>query len=395
MQGEKATLGATIALHNAGLLTALCLSADLPNGGSAPEWIHLLPAGEVRTVDGRGPYRLQDAERVLRESLNAAGGRMPVDENHATDLAAPKGLPAPSRGWIVELQQRDDGVWGKVEWTDEGRALVASRAYRGISPAILHDKSGRVLQILRASLVNTPNLRGLSALHHQETNMDFMKRLRAQLGLKDDADEAAILLALQSTTALQTQMVTIAKAVGLKDDTPVDKIVAGVTALATSKDGAALQAALGPIAKAAGLKEDAGAQAVLQAVTTLAAGANTAVTALQAELVGVTTQLNNVQASLATDAATKFVDDAIKRGVVGVKPLREHYIAMHAADPARVEKEINALPALGASGALQTPPENKDGKIALSAEQMQAATLLGIKPDDYRKTLEAERASAA
>ena len=35
----------------------------LPEG--APDWVHLLPAGEIRTCDGRGPYRVPDAARTF------------------------------------------------------------------------------------------------------------------------------------------------------------------------------------------------------------------------------------------------------------------------------------------------------------------------------------------
>ncbi len=132
------------------------------SGAEVPDWIHLLPPGPIQTGDRRGPYSLIDAEAVARASLSE-GDRLPIDENHATDLAAPKGLPAPARGWIVEMQAREDGVWGRVEWTDVGRDLVSGRAYRGISPVIAHDKAKRVLAVLRASLINKPNLRGLPA----------------------------------------------------------------------------------------------------------------------------------------------------------------------------------------------------------------------------------------
>lgn len=211
-------------------LTVLCAALPLPDAGQdkpAPDWIHLLPAGSFSGTDGRGPYHDKDADRLVEASLEAMAGSGVVDENHATDLATPKGEPAPARGWITALEARTDGIWGKVDWTRAGLALLADRAYRHISPVIMHLKDGTVTAILRASLVNKPNLRGLAALN-QETPMDFMDKLRAALGLGDDADEAAV--------------------------------IAGIDA---AKGGTALQAALddvlGPIAKAAGL--DSGAMA--------------------------------------------------------------------------------------------------------------------------------------
>jgi hypothetical protein len=132
-------------------------------GAGAPQWIHLLPAGTIRTADKRGPYVVKSMHAIA--SKLAPGDKLPIDECHSTDLAVPNGGSAPARGWIIALEARADGLWGKVDWTPSGRELVADRAYRGISPVILHDKSGNVLAILRASLTNTPNLQGLVTLH--------------------------------------------------------------------------------------------------------------------------------------------------------------------------------------------------------------------------------------
>lgn len=151
------------------MLTALCAALPLPPAepDAAPRYIHLLPAGEVTTMDGRGPYRVPSAAALIAASL-AVGDRLPIDENHSTDIAAPKGAPSPAQGWIIGLQARSDGIWGEVEWNAAGRGLVAEKAYRHISPVIAHRPDGTVTGILRASLVNRPNLRGLTALHQQE-----------------------------------------------------------------------------------------------------------------------------------------------------------------------------------------------------------------------------------
>jgi phage I-like protein len=184
---------------------ALCAEQPLPVSGTAdvPEFVHLLPAGKILTRDGRGPYRLDDATAVIAGSL-AKGASLPIDENHSTDLAAPKGAPAPARGWIVELQARADGIWGRVQWTDEGRGMVASRAYRHISPVIAYDATGRVHRILRASLVNEPNLVSLTALNAANATanpepfiMDLTKLIE-MLGLPADADEAAVIEAIRA-----------------------------------------------------------------------------------------------------------------------------------------------------------------------------------------------------
>lgn len=243
-------------------LTALCTALPLPDASQdkpAPEWIHLLPAGSFSGADGRGPYHVQNANKLVEASLEAMAGSGVVDENHSTDLATPKGEPAPARGWITALEARADGIWGKVDWTRAGLALLADRAYRHISPVIMHLKDGTVTAILRASLVNKPNLRGLAALN-QETPMDFMDKLRAALGLGDDADEAAVITGIGAAkggsalqTALDEALRPIAKAAGLAEDADAKAVLAGVEQLAKAKpasdDGTvkALQAELGKV----------------------------------------------------------------------------------------------------------------------------------------------------
>lgn len=341
---------------------SLC-AQTLPDAGGSdvPEWVHLLPSGSIHTQDQRGPYHVTDPEQLIALS-GQEGMRLPIDENHATDIAAPKGLPAPARGWIVEMQARDDGIWGRVEWTRPGRVLVGSRAYRALSPVILHDKAKRILRILRASLVNQPNLRGLVALNMETDNMTFQERLAELLGLEADATETAIQSAVQALSdadapALQSQLSDIGTALGVAEGG--DIVAAAKAAGSDGDDAASLQSA---------------------------------VTALQAQNADLATQLNTLSEANKRSAAETFVDGEITRNRVGVRPMRDHYIAMHMQDPARVEKELNALPILTDSGATAQPPaQTKDGEIALNAAQIDAARLLGISHDDYAKTLKAEQ----
>lgn len=330
-----------------GISTALCAAITIDAGSEAPEWLHLLPAGEARTHDGRGPYRIPDAAALMASSM--AAGKLALDENHATDLAAPKGLSAPARGWIVEMQNRSDGIWGRVEWTAQGRDLVAG--YRGVSPVIAHTKDGTVTGILRASLTNTPNLAGLQSLHSEEHTMDFRTMLIGLLGLDGEADDAAIAAAVDA----------------MKKKEPVDV-------------PAALQSALAPIAAAAGVPETADAAAVLVGVQRLKAGGDDRVVSLQAEVATVTLALNAVQEGRARDAAVAFVDGAILAGRVGVKPVRDEYIAMHMKDPARALKLVNAMPVVQPGATVIGVVNTTDGTLT-------SPTLLAQKAGAYQAKL--------
>lgn len=358
---ENVSLVSFHSAQEASSAVALCSAVALPDDtADAPEWIHLIPAGSLSTVDGRGPYRVEDASALVKTSLQAAdGGRLVLDENHSTDLAAPKGEPAPARGWITALEARADGIWGKVEWTKAGAALMADKAYRHISPVITHRADGLVTAILRASLVNKPNLRGLTALH-QEQPMDFLKKLAASLGLPETASEAEILAAVaRSQTALQSALDPIAAAAGVATGSDAAAILAGVQSL----------------------KETGGAAATI--------------TALQSELSDLGKKFTTLVSTTATEKATAFIDGEIKKGRVGVKPLRDHYISMHAADPARVEKEIGALPIIsGGTVAVTAPPADKDGNVPLDESQLKIAQLMGVDPKAYAATLKEERDAA-
>lgn len=177
-------------------------------GGEGRAWVHLLPAGSFSGRDGRGPYRAENAAAIMETSRRLAGRtKMPVDYNHAIDLAAQKGGPSPAAGWIVGLQSRTDGIWGLVEWTASAALHIANREYRYVSPVFSHAPGGRVMAILRASLVNHPNLEQLVALASMESRMADLDTadlgmLRTELELPAEADTAAIVAAIR---ALKTQ----------------------------------------------------------------------------------------------------------------------------------------------------------------------------------------------
>jgi phage I-like protein len=331
------------------LLTAAHALLPFATAG-APEWVHLVPAGTVRGLDGRGPYTLADPAGVIARSMQA--GRLPIDENHSTDHALKAGGAAPARGWIVEMQAREDGIWGRVEWTPAGQALLEAREYRGISPVFTHTATdGEVLQLLRAALTNAPNLTQLTTLHtlNQETKLD-LTALRRALGLPETADEAAIIAAAG----------------------------AAHSAVATHTT------ALGEIARAAGLAEGAAAPAIVTALQTRAAAGDPA--KMAADLVALQTQLTNLQQAQARAAAETAVDAAIRAGKPIPGSLRDHYIARHMQDPASVAKELDGLPSLKAGG-LAAHAAGAGGAAAdgLTVEDREAIALLGIDAEQFKK----------
>ena len=330
---------------------------DLPESEGAPEWVHLLPAaqGEIQTYDNRGPYRIADIDAVIAASMQVAESRigMPIDENHAIDTALQNGQTAPARGWIKELQARPDGLWGRVKWTPTGEALLAEPAYRGISPVFNHLADGTDTCVLRASLTNKPNLKGLVALN-TENAMSFAAIAKA-LGLGDDASEEAVLAAIgkmkkPDDTAMQSALAEIGTVLGVEGGDPA-------TVLAAAKS---------------------------------AKSGETVNTALQAEVTNLAGQLKALKDETAKGKATAFVDGAIAQGRAGVKPQRDRFIAMHMEDPSGTESLIAGLPALGGDGKPTAQPPVQGEITSLNADQTAVADQLGIPHDKFLASLQAD-----
>lgn len=213
--------------------------------GAAPEWIQILPAtqGVLETYDKRGPYRIDNIDAVIATSFaQSRNGKIPIDQDHAIAKAAPQGNPAPARGWITEMQARDDGLYAKVKWTKAGAELVADGAYGSVSPVLMHTKDKRVVFLREVSLVNRQNLRGMAALQSEESS-EMLEKLIQMLGLGEDATEEQVMSALKSKldktkeAAQSEDLGRVAKAAGLKEDAKPDEIVAAVQSAVEASTG--------------------------------------------------------------------------------------------------------------------------------------------------------------
>lgn len=335
--------------------TAMMAAIELPAAkAGVPDWVHLLPAArpgeKVATADQRGPYVMGNAAEIIAASF-ASSDALEVDVNHATYIAAPQGGRSDAVGWVKEMQVREDGIWGRVEWNAEGARLVGERAYRKISPVIIHDPKKTILRIANVSLVNRPNLRGLTALN-QETTMSLHALLAAKLGLPHETTEEALLAAIPATAT-------------------------------------ALQSALGEIGVALGI-EGGDSAAILAAAQARSRAQPAELVALQSELTALATELNTIKAAGKRLAAETFVDGAIAEVRAGVKPQRDRFIAMHMADAAGTEQLIAGLPSLGGTSAPARTSGVAGEIIALNAEQSAVAVALGISQADFLKSLKAE-----
>ena len=198
----------------------------MPNGE-----IQLFPDGVVKPFyagDTRGPWLMDEATaEALIAEFDSRGGDLALDYEHQTLHAASNGKPAPAAGWIKQLIWRaGSGLFAAVEWTAAASAAIKAKEYRYISP-VFASVGKRITSLMPSALTNNPALVGMAhAIAASAANSgafapatpqgnspqgtppqgtpkkgtmkmdELLKKLRAMLGLPDDADEAAIAAAL-------------------------------------------------------------------------------------------------------------------------------------------------------------------------------------------------------
>lgn len=316
---------------------ALPDSAD----NTPPEWIHLTPAGTFGGKDGRGPFTLKDPADVITRSMDMARGKIVVDINHSTHVAAARGERSDAVGWITELSAREDGIWGRVEWNGTGRQLMADHAYRGISPAIGSRPDGTVEWIEAVSLTNRPNL-GVTDLHsqNQETRMD-LAQLRRTLGLSETATEDDINAAIARGKVAVTLHASVAKIVGLD---------------ANASDAAVLAAVQ---AKGADVSTHA----------------QTKIDSLQGQLTAQKKAFDALQGQLAKASAESWIKDLKHRKVVSDKA-EMRLVTLHMQDVAAAEDLADSL---------QDVPDDSLARLSLHS---QGAGQSAGKPDKLVSAME-------
>lgn len=153
------------------VLATLAREVPLPaDATGAPQWVHLLPSGDIQGRDGRS-YTLTDPAALVAD-FEAGALDLVIDYEHASESKAARlSGPVPAAAWVKELQAREDGVWGRVEWTARAAGMIAAKEYRFLSPVILHHpETHEIMRLKSAALVHSPNLM-LKSLNAQEAPM--------------------------------------------------------------------------------------------------------------------------------------------------------------------------------------------------------------------------------
>ena len=135
----------------------------------AERWCMIAPLGEylATTADGREVTEIlapEDFERIvmLFHDRQQEKGGVPLDRDHAS-MKKPLDRDTQAYGWIRDLRMmiggasQFNGLYAKIEWTDEGRRLVLDKSYRFLSPVFTMDGEGHPTSLVNVALTNRPN----------------------------------------------------------------------------------------------------------------------------------------------------------------------------------------------------------------------------------------------
>lgn len=347
---------------NSQILKSSHATSLLVSESGAPEWMQLFPSGTFSGRDGRGPYTCDPATVVARTREHNGPVDIPVDYDHQLEYATQNGQPALAAGWITELAARQDGVWGRVEWTEKGKAHVAAREYRYVSPVYYYtQESGEIQAIESVALTNIPNLTGLKALAAKgpglntatgEIPMSSLKNIASVLGVTEAEPteasvEAAARRVMSEVGIMKAAMSVMAEAAKADDKTP------------------------GGIAKA------------VQAVAVRAANPDVSKYVPVETFNAVNTELGTLKAA----QSLALVEQGKAEGKIS--PALEGWAkAAAASDPEAFKKFLEAAPDLrpgvkAAQSATATPPEGASSGLDATAKAICRA--MGLSEDDYKK----------
>lgn len=339
--------------------------AELPASADQGAWVQLCPAGTFKARDGRGPFDAGHGDAlqaIVDRSKQIAGStELVIDYDHQSVFGARDGVGGTARaaGWIKEFQIRNDGIWGRIEWTAAAAEAIRGKEYRYLSPVLIQAKStGKVLAIRMAALTNTPALDLAQVAASADFSIDepseegaSMDKIIAALGLAAGSGEDAVLSAI---TNLQSTVAAVALAAGVKRDASSDEIVTAFSA----KTGEPDPSKFVPLAM----------------------------------LTEVQDRLKTIQTSLSADKAQSAVDAAVKSGKVA--PAQKDWALSYAT------KDLDGFQAYAANAPVLTKPqmvpqaERKAGDpVPLDEGQAEVARALGLDAAEYAKTLAAEAAS--
>ena len=236
---------------------------DEPAAGLAttiPTEVHLIPIGKWEH-DQYGTITITKADIEQFASNFDAKIRkgVPITAGH-------EGFEElPAVGWITRVEARDTGLWGSVEWNEQGKALLSDRAFKFFSPEFYREyEDPQTHQIFKnvivgGALTKSPYFKELEAVvfsepnikrkfNEQDNTMDLTTILAKDITTLDDAEKAFIKEhSAELTDEQKASHAAVIEEPSETEETPEEKTAreAKETADKAASDAAAAAAAAG------------------------------------------------------------------------------------------------------------------------------------------------------
>jgi phage I-like protein len=317
------------------------------HGADLPEWVRILPLGTVELVDRREPLEVDAASlNMVAKAFRHRGVDVVVDYEHQSL----QGGRAPAAGWIKEIQAREDGLWGRVEWTDQAQEYLRRREYRYFSPVLKLDPETRRPQaLMQVALTNVPAIKGLDPLVARYGGASRVKVKGLSL---DDGSEEGL---------MQEKLKVL---VGLEAQAPEEALWS--KALQVLRD----------LGTALGLGEEASGSQLKGAAIALKAEVN--------RMQEIQTELAALKARVAQEDAVRAVEEALRAGKVSPAQ-KEWALEYFRQDPEGFKTFAARAPQAVPLGQLPGPGDDRGLQGRLDPEEVAICRALNLAPEDYLK----------
>jgi len=311
----------------------------------------------VELSDHREPFLVDEASlQAMVEAYRSRGVDLVIDYEHQSL----QGERAPAAGWIKELEARPDGLWARVDWTQQARDYLEKKEYRYFSPVLkLDPETRKPTALMHVGLTNVPAINHLPPL---VARWGGEAAAREELKMGEPRGRAAA----REMDSEKEKGKMVEKLKCLMGLTP--EVEEGTVC------GQALEAFL-DLAGILNLPEDVSVAQLKGAVEALTAGA--------ARLTKTEAELQALKARLASETADRVVEEALQAGKVS--PAQRGWALEYCRrDPEGFQTFVERAPKLVPYGEeLQLLGEDRNEEAGLLPEELAVCRSLNVSPAAY------------
>jgi phage I-like protein len=323
-----------------------------------PEWIRVLPRGAVELSDHREPFMVDEVSlRSMAADFRSRGVDLVIDYEHQSL----QGERAPAAGWIKELEARGDGLWARVDWTQQARDYLEKKEYRYFSPVLrLDPETRRPVALMHMGLTNVPAIKHLPPLVARWGGAATPGALRP--GGPAVKARAAKMDSVKEKAKMVEQLKRL---MGLEPEVEEETVC-----------GKAMEA-FRDLASTLNLPGEVSVAQMKGAMEALKAGASRLVKAEEA--------LEALKGRLASETADRLVEEAMKAGKVS--PAQHGWALEYCRrDPEGFQTYADRAPKLVPLGEeLQLRRDEHQDDRGLLPEELAVCRSLNVSPEDYLK----------